>query len=64
MCGAVYAALVWLSKNSRYEKPYCVTGAVKPTGPEQAPKGIDVKIGLLEQGKVSGSSFGIGGRNI
>ena len=28
------------SKNSRYEKPYCVTGAMTLTGLEQAPKGI------------------------
>ena len=28
------------SKNRRYEKPYCVTGAMTLTGLEQAPKGI------------------------
>ena len=27
------------SKNVLYENPYCVTGAVKPTGSEQTPKG-------------------------
>ena len=64
MCAGEKSQLVWFSKSCSYEKPYCVTGAVKPTGPEQAPKGIDAKIGLPEQGKVSGSSFGIGGRNI
>lgn len=26
------------SKNVFYENPYCVTGAVKPTGSEQTPK--------------------------
>jgi len=29
---------VWLSKYARYEKPYCVKGAVKPTGSKQTPK--------------------------
>ena len=31
------------SKNVFYENPYCVTGAVKPTGSEQTPKGKNIK---------------------
>lgn len=32
MYGFGQPQLVWLSKNLLYEKPYCVTGTVKPTG--------------------------------
>ena len=32
--------LVRLSKNLCYEKPYCVTGAIKLTGLKRTPKGI------------------------
>ena len=31
---------VRFSKNLRYERPYCVTGAITLAGSEQAPKGI------------------------
>jgi len=31
---------VWLSKNEAHEKPYSVTGTIKLTGSEQAPKAI------------------------
>ena len=30
---------MWTSKIVLYENPYSVTGAVKPTGSEQTPKG-------------------------
>ena len=30
----------WISKNLRYETPYCVTGTIKLTGSEQAPTDI------------------------
>ena len=45
---------VWISKNLRYETPYCVTGTIKLTGSEQAPKDIYGKIELSERGKVLG----------
>ena len=32
--------LVRLSKTGRYERPYNVTGVIKPTGAYQRPKGI------------------------
>jgi len=43
---------VRLSKNSFYERPYAVTGGIQLAGPEQKPKGIYVRIGLSERGKL------------
>ena len=43
---------VRLSKNFYYERPCIVTGDTKLAGPEQEPKGIYVRIELLERGKL------------
>ena len=40
MYGCGQPQLVWFSKYARYEKPYCVIGAVKPIGSKQTPKSI------------------------
>ena len=40
------------SKNFYYERPCIVTGDTKLAGPEQEPKGIYVRIELLERGKL------------
>ena len=40
------------SKNFYYETPCIVTGDTKLAGPEQEPKGIYVRIELLERGKL------------
>ena len=50
MSVAIMSPSVWISKNLRYETPYCVTGTIKLTGSEQAPTDIwtDRNIGTWE----------------
>jgi hypothetical protein len=44
---------VRVSKNECYETPFVITGNNVQTGLEGLPKGIDVKIKLLERGKLA-----------
>lgn len=44
---ALYGAYVRVSKIRRYENPYIVTGSIKHTGLEQAPKDIYAKIEFI-----------------
>ncbi len=44
---------MWWSKNLYYKTPYSVTGTIKLTGSEQAPKVIYVQIELSERRKQS-----------
>jgi hypothetical protein len=40
MCRCGKPQIVWSSKNGVYERPYCVTGAIKLSGSKPAPKSI------------------------
>lgn len=44
---------VRFSKTLVYEKPYTITGSIKQTGLQERPKGINVKIEILEQSKLA-----------
>lgn len=41
-----------MSKTLIYESPYIVIGNIKQTGLDREPKNINVKIELLERGKL------------
>ncbi len=44
---------VRFSKILVYERPYTITGSSKQTGSQERPKGINVKIEILEQSKLA-----------